>query len=127
MTLKVDIQTIPHRFQRYDTLGDWAGNERHRMVFVSEMANNDYEFLVALHELIEHALCLKRNITDEEVCKFDMNFTGDGEPGDQPDAPYHKEHQFANKIEQLVTQELGIDSEEYEQFLEDFYTRTPYE
>ena len=117
MTLRVDMQTLPHRFQRYNTVGDWMGDEKHRVIFVSEMSNNDYEFLVGLHELIEQALCLKRNITDAEVTKFDKSFKGE-EPGDSPDAPYFKEHRFATKIEKMVCKELGISWIKYCEFLD---------
>lgn len=120
MTLKIDIQTLPHRFQRYDTVGDWMGCEKNRIIFITELGNNDYEFLIALHEIIEQALCFKRGITDEEVTKFDMAYDKDLEPGNCPDAPYYKEHQFASIIEQMVCEELGIDNESYEKYLDNF-------
>jgi hypothetical protein len=90
------------------------------MIFVSEMNHNDYEFLIALHELIEHALCLKRGITDEEVTKFDKEFKGDGEPGDDKKAPYWREHQIASLIEYWICEELGLNEDEYNRFLEEF-------
>jgi hypothetical protein len=127
LTLKIDIQTIPHRFQRYDTIGDWTGNERHRMIFISEMGNNDYEFLIAFHELVEQALCLKRGITDEEVTTFDKEYTKDLEPGASPDAPYYKEHQFATKIEKMMCKELGISWGKYNTNLDEFLEKTTYD
>ena len=35
------------------------------------------------------------------------------EPGDTLQAPYHKEHMFAEKIERSVADELGVDWKEY--------------
>ena len=65
-------------------------------------------FLIALHELVEVMLCRQRGITQQAVDDFDMAFKGDGEPGDEPDAPYRREHQFANKIENMVAHEMGM-------------------
>jgi hypothetical protein len=127
LTLKIDITTLPHKFQQYKTLGDWTGGDRHRMVFVSEMNHTDYEFLIALHELIEHALCLKRGITDDEVTKFDKEFQGDGEPGDDPKAPYWREHQVASLIESWICEELGLSEEKYNEFLNTFLEKNHYE
>lgn len=87
---------------------------------VSDMGNEDYESLVALHELVEVLLCQKRGITTEEVDAFDKAFEAarpDGnndEPGDDPKAPYKKEHFFATNIEKLMSAELGVDWTAYE-------------
>lgn len=121
MTLKIEGHSIPQRYHRYKTIGDWIGHERYRLILVSEMGNTDYEFLVFLHELIEQALCMKRGVSGEAVTKFDMEFEGDGEPGDDPAAPYHREHVFACVIEDSVGKELNINPDEYEAFLEKYY------
>lgn len=84
------------------------------------MGNTDYESLVALHELIEVLLCKKRGITTEEVDAFDKAFEAnresdnDDEPGDDPSAPYRREHFFATNIECLMSAELGVDFKTYE-------------
>lgn len=120
MPLTIEIKTQPHKDHRYETLGDYVGHERLRFIQVSELGNSDYEFLIAIHELVEQALQIKRGISEESITKFDTEFTGDGEPGDSPDAPYYKEHQFATKIERLLCKELGLDWEEYGRFLDRF-------
>lgn len=72
------------------------------------------------HELVEAILCLKRKIDPKAVDLFDMRFEsqrapGDtGEPGDDPQAPYFREHQFATKIERMLAEEMGVDWETYE-------------
>lgn len=116
--LRVSASVIPHKFQRYDTAGDYVdtGNGASREIFVSYMGNRDYEFLVMLHELIEQHLCLKRGIPEPVIAAFDMAYEGD-DPGSDPDAPYHKEHEFSNIIESIVAKELGINIEEYEKAL----------
>lgn len=88
------------------------------------MGNQDYEALVALHELVEVLLCKKRGITTEQVDVFDKQFEADrahgmhgpdDEPGDDPAAPYKREHFFATNIEALMSSELGVDWSEYEE------------
>ena len=128
MSLHIYIDTIPHREQRYPTCGDYwrrsgqrSGIERLE-VRVSSLNNEDYEFLVAMHELIEEHLTRKRGITSEQIDEFDMAFENaragkeerTEEPGDSPDAPYRKEHQFATNIERILAAELGIEWAEYE-------------
>jgi hypothetical protein len=84
------------------------------------MRNPDYEFLIALHELVEQALQIKRKIPEESITKFDTEFTEDGDPGDSPESPYFQEHQFATKIEYMMLKELGLDESEYNKFLDKF-------
>ena len=84
------------------------------------MGNEDYEFLVAVHELIEQYLCKKRNIKEPDISAFDIEFEknrqpgNEDEPGDDPSAPYRKEHFFATSIERLIAAELGVDWQEYD-------------
>lgn len=123
--IDIEIKTIPHDKQRYNTIGDYfqdrgTGTQRFR---VSEIGNKDYEFLVALHELIEQHLTEKRGITEESITFFDEKYESERkqglhgpyeEPGFDPNSPYIKEHTFATKIEKLMAEELGIKWEEYE-------------
>ncbi len=124
--MRIQITTIPHSEQRYETVGDWLtahGQLRH--IRVSDMGNEDYALLVGLHELIESWLCIKRGITQEAVDGFDIEFEkrrvpgNTDEPGHDPDAPYRREHVFAEKIEQLMAEELGIDWDEYSRVVEE--------
>ena len=118
----VVLSTIPHKHQRYPTVGDWLtdGRDHLRHIRVSEMGKEDYHFLVAIHELIEAWLCIKRGISQDAVDEFDRKFEAartegdEREPGHEPDAPYHREHVFAEKIERLVAEEMGVDWDAYE-------------
>lgn len=123
--MNITIKSIPHDQQRYETVGDWLIDEKTGdiTIFVSDMGNEDYNFLVALHELIEVKLCQKRGIKQEAVDAFDKNFEvereagkheEDDEPGDDPAAPYKKEHFFATNMEALIAGELSVDWKEYE-------------
>lgn len=118
--LKINIETIPHNCQRYDTVGDWTfepdGTININVSRITDMighVSEDSEFLVAIHELIEAYLCKKAGITPEEVDEWDKDFeelclsgnipiTNSPEPGDDPRAPYHVQHLVAQSIEMML-------------------------
>jgi len=118
----ISVITIPHDKQRYPTVGDWIWDKDGNLcIFISNMKNWRYEFLVAFHELIEVMLCRERGIAQDQVDNFDLEYEarreeGDlSEPGDSPLAPYTNEHKFATKLERLMAEELGVDWSEYDQ------------
>lgn len=122
--MKIIIESIPHEDQRYETVGDWFEDPDGTIhVKVSDMGNDDYALLVALHELHEFWLCRKRGITEETVTEFDVQFEKDrakglheeeDEPGDDPAAPYKKEHFFATNLERMFALEMGVDWNDYD-------------
>ena len=116
------ISQVPHRKQRYETVGDWIPGKP-AQIRVSRMRDQRYVFLVALHEMIEYELCKMHGISDKEVVAFDVNCEAerkmnlhptDAEPGDHPKAPYRNEHVFATTIEMMVAQKLGVRWSDYE-------------
>ena len=116
-----NIAQVPHKKQRYETVGDWIPGKPAE-IRVSRMKDQRYVFLVALHEMIEYELCKMHGITDREVVTFDVNFEAerrlnlhpiDAEPGDHPKAPYRSEHEFATMIEMMVAQKLGVSWSDY--------------
>ena len=118
--MNINVKTIPHKEQRYDTVGDYWDDENDTEIRVSEEIGDDYAFLVAIHEFVEQYLCKKRGITEESITKFDEKFESlriEGnmdEPGDDVNAPYAKEHCFATGIERLMCAELGINWKDYD-------------
>jgi len=120
--VKFVVSEVPHRKQRYETVGDWIPGKP-VAVRVSRMKDERYVFLVALHELIEYELCRMKGITDERVVEFDKKFERERsmglrekweEPGDDARAPYRREHQFATMIERMVAQKLAVRWPDYE-------------
>lgn len=116
------IAQVPHRKQRYNTVGDWIPGKPAK-ILVSRMKDERYVFLVALHELVEYELCRMKGISDDAVVDFDRGFEAERlagrhdngeEPGDDPRAPYRAEHTFATMIEKLVAQKLGVKWSHYE-------------
>jgi hypothetical protein len=84
-----------------------------------------YEVLVAVHEIIEMALTRQRGIAEERITEFDIKFEQNkaqgvvaGEPGDNINAPYRREHFFATNIERLVAAELDVDWFEYDRYVD---------
>jgi len=111
----IRIQVIPHKSQRYETVGDWMIDKRGAITIkVSDMKNWKYNMLVGLHEMIEVLLCHDRGITDCIVTNFDKAFKGKGEPGDEPNAPYQEEHNFATGIERTMAAMLKVKWKEYD-------------
>jgi hypothetical protein len=127
--MRIEIQTIAHEAQRYDTAGDWWIDEAGTwQIRVSSMRSFAFEFLVALHELIEMALCWHRNILDDEVTEFDTHwkpFPGCTEPGDDMAAPYYHEHQYASGVERLTASELNVNWVEYCRVVDALGCRVP--
>lgn len=118
---EINIKIIPHSHQRYDTCGDWWFDEKNDLfIRVSESGNWKYNVLVALHEAHEALLCKDRGIDERAITQFDIEFEdsrikgNDDEPGDDPKAPYKKEHFFATNLERMFAAELGVDWNEYD-------------
>lgn len=121
--MKITIETIPHDQQRYPTCGDWQFPSPDELaVRVSDMGNDDYAFLVGIHEAIEAWLLRKRCGSDAEraVDEFDIKYESnrkpgdESEPGDSVHAPYYLEHQIATGIERILAAHLGVDWNEYD-------------
>ena len=113
------IRTVPIDEMRYKTAGDWLSDDPLlQTIVVVAMPDWRHSFLVALHELVEAALCNHRGIKEADVTAFDKCFAAtiseDAEPGDDPNAPYYAEHQFASHIETEMADMLGVKWDEYE-------------
>ena len=121
--MKITIETVPHDQQRYPTVGDWffpdPDNEPDHMVIrVSEMGDWRYEAAVAVHELVEALLSKDAGYRQEAVDAFDLAYKGDDEPGDDPKAPYHRQHCFATAVERMLIAALGVPWAEYDAAVE---------
>ena len=117
--MRIIIQSIPHKDQRYPTCGDWyqdaSGWWR---IQVSELGDWRFEALVAFHELVEMLLCQADGVDAAEVDRFDLAFEDDTEPGDDLSAPYYEQHQRACGYERLLAADLDVDWLEYERTIE---------
>src|SRR6267142_2634094 len=119
--MKISILTQPHSLQRYNTIGDWYTDKTNGLVYirVSELGSWRYELLVAVHELVEAFLCMHDEVAEEAVDKFDkMHVQTDSEPGDEPNAPYQKQHCLATGVERILAACLGVKWAYYEDAIE---------
>ena len=122
--MKIVIESIPNNQQRYKTCGDWwIDKDGSWQIRVSEMSDWRYIFLVAFHELSEMAQCVHRDISEQDITNFDIQFekereqglhTPDEEPGDSPNAIYKREHFIATNIERIQSDALQVDWGEYD-------------
>ena len=105
---------------------------------VSKLSDWKREFLIVMHELAEVGQCVNDGVSQATVDAFDMGFEHEreaktlnanataeervfadiAEPGDQPNAPYAKQHCFATAIERMLAAAMGVSWSEYETELE---------
>ena len=113
--MRIQIETIQHAAQRYSTAGDWWWDPDGTLQMrISELPEPRYSALVMMHELTEALLCRDRGITAEEVDAWDMGPGKDlDDPGEDPRAPYHKEHDAATVIERVLAHEMGVNWNAY--------------
>jgi hypothetical protein len=122
MGMQIIMRSIPHDQHRYETVGDYYEAGDCIAILTSAMPDPRWEQLVLLHEFVEFMLCRQRGIPEPDIKAFDEMFEAertagkwtDEEPGNDPRSPYRKEHQFAEKLERLFADELGVDWAAYE-------------
>ena len=121
--MKISSESLPTEQIRNNQCGDWSYSDTEIAVKSLAMSDWRYELLIQLHELVEATLCKHRGITDQKVTEFDEQFEKErseglhsetDEDGDDPRAPYRKEHFFATNIERLMAAELDVDWKDYE-------------
>ena len=95
---------------RFKQLGDWPD---YNTIIVADLPDEKYKDLIAIHEFVEATLCKHAGITAEQVDEFDSNWSYTGEPGDDPNCPYKRQHQLASAIEMLLCHELGLNWHDY--------------
>jgi len=117
--MEIKIKTIPHITQRYPTVGDYQEQpDGSWFISVSEMGDDRYNFLVAIHECIELYLTKFEGITEEEITAYDLYYEAAreqglveeySEPGFSENAPYKKQHMIATAVEMMLAAELKVD------------------
>lgn len=128
--MRIIIDTIPHKDQRYDTVGDWVFSKKGDLVItVSQMKDWRHEVLVAFHELVEAFLCKYNGIDEARVSAFDRAYEelrkkypvilGTSEPGDIVTAPYHEQHIAATALEKEFARFLEVIWSKYEKAVND--------
>lgn len=115
--MKITIEFIEHKDQRYDTPGDWFYTPADNLVIrVSKLGVPEYEHLIAIHELVEALLCKHDGVRQRAVDRFDTAWKprvlADGtpivEPGEDPQCPCHEQHVVAENVERIIAQAMSV-------------------
>jgi hypothetical protein len=114
VAMDIIMRSRPFEDMRYETYGDYYDQDGKTRIDVVEQTNPLYEYLIAIHELVEYVLVKARKISIDEIEEFDQA-THCEEPGDDPAAPYYYEHQVASIVERIVCNELGLKWHQYEE------------
>lgn len=124
--MRVIIETIAHKDQRYPTVGDWFYDDDGTLrIKVSQLSDWRREMLIAVHELVEVLCCKHEGISQESVDQFDKAYEETrhpdnfDEPGDDPGAPYVKQHCIATGVERILAAELKVNWKQYEEELDE--------
>ena len=111
---------------RYASVGDWIIKDEELVIYVADTGNWKYNMAVAIHEQVEALACHAQGITTKQVDDFDLPWEEhDGlyEPGEDPHAPYHKQHMSSMAIEEILYEPhmLDINSDDFEAALDKLY------
>ena len=120
MTMKIILEVIDPHAMRYKTVGDWQIDEVDKKITiqVADTGNNDYNFTLLMHELMEAVLCLKSGITGSQVDAWDLEHEDSDDPGILKGSPYREQHISATIIEDVVLSILKLDPYEYDKVIE---------
>jgi hypothetical protein len=127
----IRIDTTVHSDQRYPTWADWqtSADMNKLTITVSELPDWRYEYLSAIHELLEATLCRHQGITQADVDAFDVDYENrrmagqahaacgceiTNDPGSDIHAPYRAAHQYAEGVEYGLARLLGVDAVTYD-------------
>lgn len=125
--MNIVCKVIPESEQRAEVNGcDWFFDEKGDLqVRVSPQSEWRYEVLLMLHEACEAILCKHNGVSQQAVDAFDIEYdkthTFDLNAGDDPAAPYVREHCFATAIERIMAAELDVNWATYDRELAESY------
>lgn len=125
--MNINIEVIPRDKMRPEVDGaDWWFDERGNLqVRVCPMSSWKHETLLAIHEAVEAVMCRSNGVSQKQVDDFDAAFDRihdtDVEAGDDPAAPYAREHCFATAIERILCAEMLVSWRRYDDELNATY------
>ncbi len=119
--MKIIIETIPHKSQRYPTVGDyWKDKKGVYHITVSDTGVDVYNKMIAIHELVEMVMVEWKGIPEWMITEFDKKFEEKrkkgniDEPGFDPKAPYKNEHAIAAAVELIMCGHLNLSFKDYD-------------
>ncbi len=124
--MNINVQTIDNKDHRPNITGAdwWYDDNGDLQVRVSKMSDPRYEAALILHETFEAILCRFAGVTHQQVDAFDIPYEATHDKkcnaGDEPDAPYFKQHGYATAAERIFTTACGVEWLKYDKELESF-------
>jgi hypothetical protein len=118
--MNITIKVVDPKEMRPEVDGvDWFWDvEGNLQVQVAPMSDWRREVLLGIHEAVEAIMCKHNGVTQAAVDEFDQQYdkthSTDCNAGDDPAAPYSREHCFATAIERILCAELGVNWLEYD-------------
>ena len=125
--MNIHIKVVPRSKMRKIVSGaDWFWDKRGNLqVRIEPMSDWRYEVLLCLHEAIEAVLCKHNGVSQTSVDEFDVEYdkhhATDCNAGDDPKAPYRREHCLATACERVIAAELDVCWETYDKELATSY------
>ena len=123
---EIRIRFVESGEQRYPTCGDYQDMSEYHLFTITKQDNWRKNLLIFLHEFIEYSLCEDREIPEQMITDYDLEWNrrleaGEvlaDEPGNEPDNNIYKnEHRIAENFERLFAEYLGVDWFEYDKNL----------
>lgn len=99
---------------RYASSGDYFNEDTQITIQIVNQKNDDYNFLIGLHEYIEQYLTGRDGIEEPDILEYDLN-SKDEDPGSNPLAPYHRQHMISELCERILANWMDVDWKEYEE------------
>lgn len=125
--MNITIKIVPPSEMRPEVDGvDWYWDEAGDLqVRVAPMSDWRRETLLAIHETVEAIMCKHNGVSQQAVDAFDQEYdkthATDCNAGDDPGAPYVREHCLATAIERILAAELDVNWLSYDTELSTTY------
>lgn len=127
--MDIHIRVLPKEEMRPEVDGaDWFWDANGNLqVQVGPMSDWRYEIALAFHEAFEACLCKNNGVKQQDVDKFDMEYDKahpdrpDLNAGDETDAPYVAEHNYATIVDRLFIGACGLKRKPYDDELATVY------
>ncbi len=122
--MNITIRTIPPaEFRPGITGADWWYDDAGDLqVRVAPMSDWRREFVLIVHELVEAGLCKHDGVPHEAVDTFDIQYAKNHasglDAGDDPAAPYTRQHCVATGVERVVAAHLSVPWRDYDREVE---------
>jgi len=111
----IKVSFVEQDAQAYETLDDWRQVGDRLEFIITDTGNPVYNQMLLIHAMVERLLARNAGVSDETINAFDLEYKGNGEPGEEPDAPYRDAHLTAKAIEMTLSAQMGISWKEYEE------------